>query len=119
MNVIKRIIVSFLSILCLVFTLTGCSKCVNIEYEDVEVTIIDEFYRPKYTTHAFAGGVTTTISHPAQYSITVEYDGVEYKISGSDTYNKYKGMVGQTAIGTLEVYTYSDGVVRYNIVNLE
>ena len=40
------------------------------------------------------------------------------KIKNSDTYNKYKGKIGQTAIGTLEIRTYDDGSTKYNIKSL-
>ena len=72
-----------------------------------------------YMTPVFNGKTTTMITHPAVYRITVEYNGVEYTISGSDTYNKYKEKVGKTTIGTLEIRTYDDGTVKYDIIALE
>lgn len=119
MNNIKRIVVNVLLILCLMFTLTGCAKCISTKYENVEVNVVDKYYRGSYTTPMKAGKTTTMLTHPAVYKITVEYDGVEYTISGSDTYNKYKDKVGQTAMGTLEIRKYDDGSARYDIVSLE
>lgn len=58
-------------------------------------------------------------SHPAVYSITVKYNGVEYDISDSDTYNKYSDKIGEYVDGILETKKYDDGTVRYNIVDLE
>lgn len=101
------------------FVLTGCAKCISTEYENVEVNIVDEYHRGMYVTPIRAGKVTTMVTHPAVYRITVEYNGVEYTISGSDTYNKYKDMVGQTTTGTLEIRTYDNGSVRYDITSLE
>lgn len=101
------------------FILTGCAKCINTEYENVEVNIVDEYHRGMYVTPISAGKVTTMVTHPAVYKITVEYNGVKYTISGSDTYNKYKDMVGQTTTGTLEIKTYDDGSIRYDITSLE
>ena len=72
-----------------------------------------------YITPVRAGKVTLMITHPAVYQITVEYNGVEYTISGSDTYNKYKDKVGQTTMETLEICTYDDGTVKYDIIELE
>lgn len=119
MSNIKRIIASILLIMCLMFVLTGCAKCISTEYENVEVNIVDEYHRGMYVTPIRAGKVTTMVTHPAVYRITVEYNGVEYTISGSDTYNKYKDMVGQTTTGTLEIRTYDNGFVRYDITSLE
>ena len=101
------------------FSLVGCAKLVSTEYENAEVNIVDEYHRGKYITPVFNGKTTTIITHPAVYRITVKYNGVEYTISGSDTYNKYKEKVGQIAIGTLEIRTYDDGTVKYDIIALE
>ena len=101
------------------FILTGCAKCISTEYENVEVNIVDEYHRNTYITPIRVGKVTTMVTHPAVYRITVEYNGVKYTVSGNDTYNKYKDMVGQTAMATLEIRTYDDGTVRYNITGLE
>lgn len=101
------------------FSLVGCAKLVSTECENVEVNIVDEYHKGMYMTPVFNGKTTTMITHPAVYRITVEYNGVEYTISGSDTYNKYKEKVGQTATGTLEIRTYDDGTVKYDITALE
>ena len=108
-----------MAIVCLMFSLAGCAKLINTEYENVEVNIVDEYHRGMYVTPIRAGKVTTMVTHPAVYRITVEYNGVEYTISGSDTYNKYKEKVGKTTIGTLEIRTYDDGTVKYDIIALE
>lgn len=110
---------SVITIICLIISLFGCAKLVNIEYQEVEVTITDEYYRGMYVTPMRVGKVTTMQTHPAVYRITVEYNGIEYTISGSDTYNKYKDKVGEIAIGTLEIRTYVDGTVRHNITELQ
>ena len=103
----------------MIFSLTGCAKLVNTECENVEVIIVDKYYREMYMTPVFSGKTLTMITHPAVYRVTVEYNGVEYMISGSDTYKKYKEKIGQTAIGTLEIRTYDDGTVKYDITELE
>ena len=108
-----------MAIVCFMFSLVGCEKLVSTECENVEVNIVDEYHRGMYVTPVFNGKTTTMITHPAVYRITVEYNGVEYTISGSDTYNKYKEKVGQIAIGTLQIRTYDDGTVKYDITALE
>ena len=108
-----------MTIVFLMFSLVGCAKLVSTEYKNVEVNIVDEYHRGMYITPVFNGKTTTMITHPAVYRITVEYNGVEYTISGSDTYNKYKEKVGQTVVGTLRIRTYDDGTVKYDITELE
>ena len=56
---------------------------------------------------------------PSVHRITVEYDGVEYDISGSDTYYKYSDKVGEYTNGILQIKKYDDGSVKYDIVELE
>ena len=115
----RKRILTFLVFMIMIFSLTGCAKLVNKECKNVEVNIVDEYHRGMYMTPVFNGKTTAMITHPAVYRITVEYNGVEYTISGSDTYNKYKEKVGQTATGTLEIRTYDDGTVKYDITALE
>ena len=97
----------------------GCAKCISTEYEIVEVTVTDKWYKPMTMTPVIAGKVTTFVTSPAIWQITVDYGGVKYKISGSDTYNKYNDKIGQTVNGKLEIRTYDDGTIRYDIVSLQ
>ena len=116
----KRILV-FSMFMIMILSLVGCAKLVSTEYENVEVKITDVYYKQSYTTTTYNPELKMPMVHsyPAVYIVTIEYNGVEYTISGSDTYNKYKEKVGQTAIGTLEIRTYDDGTVKYDITELE
>lgn len=110
-----------MTIVCLMFSLVGCAKLVSTECVNVEVNITDVYYKPSYTTMIYNVALKMPMvqSHPAVSRVIVEYNGVEYTISGSDTYNKYKEKVGQIAIGALEIRTYDDGTVKYDITALE
>jgi hypothetical protein len=112
-------ILSIMMIICLVSSLVGCAKLVNTEYENVEVCVVDICHRGMWLQPVRAGKVTTFITHPDEYEVTVEYNGVSYTIDDEDTYNRYKGKIGQTAIGTLEIRTYDDGTVKYDITELK
>lgn len=111
----------FFLILCftIMFSLCGCAKCISTEITEVEVKITDEYHRGMYMTPIRSGKVTTFVTHPEVYRITVEYNENEYTISGRDTYNSYKDKVGETAIGILETKTYDDESVKYDIISLK
>ena len=62
----------------LIFTLSGCAKCISTETTTVQVKITDEYHRSMYVIPVYNGKTTTLVTHPAEYRITVEYDGIEY-----------------------------------------
>jgi hypothetical protein len=117
----KKLLTVLLSMLILTFSLVACAKCISTETSTVQVKITDEYHRAAYTTMHYNSATKTMIpqSHPAVYRITVEYDGVEYDISGSDTYNKYSDKIGEYTNGILQTKKYDDGSVKYNIIELE
>lgn len=117
----KIIIIALILILVLLPVITvmaGCAKLVSTEYETVQVEIVDQYHRGSYMTPCRVGKVTTFITHPAVYRITVAYNGVEYSISGHDTWEQYRYMVGMTVPATIETRVYDDGTVKYDIVAL-
>ena len=116
---LKNRIFALLLLVVLIFSFVGCAKCINTEYKSVEVVIVDKYHRGMWMQPIRAGKVTTYITHPAVWRITVEYNSVKYYVNGNDTYNKYKDKMGQSTIGELEIKTYDDGTVKYNIVSLE
>lgn len=105
----------------MIFSLAGCSKCISVEHENVEVTIVDEYHKPATTVMEYNVIYKMPMSKtvPATYKITVEYNGAEYVLTDSDTYNLYKNKVGQVVTGTLEIRSYDDGSIKYNIISLE
>lgn len=117
MKNIKRVLSATL-ILTLVLSLMGCAKCISTEYEDVEVTIVDEDYTPASTKRVYRNNKWKTRNKPAEYEIVVEYDGVKYTLTDKSTYKKYSDSVGETVPATLRIRTYDDGKVKYNIESL-
>lgn len=115
----KKKICILTTLLIFVFTLTGCAKCISTETSTVQVKITNKYHRPCYVTPVFNGKTMLPIVHPSVHRITVEYNGIEYNISGSETYNKYSDKVGEYVNGILETKKYDDGAVRYSIINLE
>ena len=111
--------ISLVMIMCLIISLTGCAKVINTEYKNVEVHIVDKYYRGMWMQPVRSGKITTFVTHPAVYNITVEYNNAEYTINDSNIYDRYKDKIGHTTVGTLETRTYDDGTVKYNIIGLK
>ena len=118
MKVIIRIL-TLLLLATLVFNFVGCAKCINTEYKDVEVIIVNKYYKGSWLQPIMINGKTRLIPHSATYRIIVEYDGALHIVSGINTYNKYKDKIGQTAIGKLKIETYNNGTIKYHLVSLE
>ena len=115
----KKKILVLITIILWIFSFTGCAKCIKTEYEKVEVSVVDSYHRATYVTPISTGKVTSVVTHPAVYHITVTYEDVNYTISGYETYHKYKNKIGQNTFGTLEIRTYDDGTKIYDITELD
>lgn len=117
----KKLYISLVTIVLFIFMLTSCAKCISTETSTVKVKVTYEDYEAAYTTMYYSPATKTMLpmSHPADYRIIVEYNGVEYNFYDSDTYEKYSGRVGEYVNGTLITKTYDDGAVKYKIVSLE
>jgi hypothetical protein len=102
-----------------VFILSGCAKLLSEEYSTVSVIVVDEHYTPVRIVPVVAGKVRTFVTHPARYLIDVEYNGIEYSISGRDTYSRYKDRIGETTNAQLRTRTYDDETVKYDIISLD
>lgn len=112
-------ILSVAVMLIIVIQLCGCAKCINTEYENVEVTVVDEYHAEMSVVPIPTGKVVTMVTKPAVYRITVEYNGVEYSINGKEIYENCKDMVGKTVNATLEIKYYDNESVRYDIIELK
>lgn len=112
----KRVLIIML--IAVLVVLTGCAKVINTEYKEVDVKITDTYHRAAYVTPIRAGKVSSVVTHPAVYRTYVEYEGVEYTLSGSGIYGKYKNKIGQTIKGKLKIDTYDDNTIRYDIIEI-
>lgn len=113
----KRLL-SILLITVILVSLAGCAKLVKTEYETVEVKVVDSYHESAFIQTIPCGKSVTTITYPAVYRITVEYEDVEYTIGGSDIYHAYKDKIGETVSATLEISTYDDGTIKRSIATL-
>lgn len=119
MNPMKLMLVVIFMAVIVSITLTGCKKCVSTEYKHVLVKIIDAESRSAYSYPVRVGKTTSIRVVPASYNTVVEYDSVEYSLSSSETYYKYRDKIGKTAKGKLETKRYDDGSMKIRIVSLE
>lgn len=119
MNPLKLILVAIFAAVIVSMTLTGCKKCVSTEYEYVPVKIMDAESRLAYSYPVRVGKTTSIRVVPASYNTVVEYDSMEYSLSSSETYYKYRDKIGKTAKGKLETKRYDDGSAKVRIVSLE
>lgn len=78
----------------------------NIE---VDVTIVDENCQDSWVQIVPVGKVVIPITHPAEYEVTIEYDGERYIITDEETCNLLKDKVGETTKAICNVTTYNDG----------
>lgn len=119
MNPMKLMLAVIFATVIISMTLTGCKKCVSTEYKHVPVKIIDAESRSAYSYPVRVGKTTSIRVVPASYNTVVEYDSVEYSLSSSETYYKYRDKIGKTAKGKLETKRYDDGSAKVRIVSLE
>ena len=119
MNPMKLMLAVIFATVIISMTLTGCKKCVSTEYKHVPVKIIDAESRSAYSYPVRVGKTTSIRVVPASYNTVVECDSVEYSLSSSETYYKYRDKIGKTAKGKLETKRYDDGSTKVRIVSLE
>lgn len=100
-------------------TLTGCAKCIKKTTEPVKVKIVNEYYEPERTRVYFSNGRIHTDTEPAEYEITVEYNGVDYSFRSGSVYRKYHGRIGETIWGTLVTKEYDNGKSTAQIISIE
>jgi hypothetical protein len=112
---IRKIIFVLTFLILTVTFLTSCTKLTNEEYIDVEAVITDTYYKPPYTTYVMCGKVPVVNTYPAEYRITVKYEGVEYNISGSKFYKENKDKIGKTVKVVCHKRYYEDGSVKKDI----
>lgn len=114
-----RVAIIIAALLIVVSSLTACAKVISTKEEVVQVKIVDEYYKAAWSQPVMIGKVMSAIYHPAQYIITVEYNGVNYDINDREAYGLYKSSIGEYTEGLLITTTYDDGTVKYDVTALK
>ena len=109
---------NIISITLIILCLSGCTKVVNVEQEEVQVKVVDEYHHNSYMVPMRVGKGTQWITYPATYQIKVEYGDTIFTVGGAEVYRKYKDKIGTIVSGTLETVTYDDGTKHYDITEL-
>lgn len=104
-----------ISLLCL----SGCQKCVSIDYETVSAKIVDEEHDDSYLMPMYVNNHLTYILYPSTNKIVVEYNDNKYSIYSYETYEKYCNSVGEYVEADFKVKTYEDGTKSYSLVSLQ
>lgn len=114
----KRIsILLVLALLCGIM-LTSCAKLISTDTIEVEAVVAEKDYDPAYvTTRMIMSGkvmIPQTISHPADYDIYLEYEGIrtEWDVD-ANTYDQYAE--GDAIKCYLITETYDDGTVKQKL----
>lgn len=116
----KKLLILLIAIIFTV-SLTACGPAVIlIEYDDVEVELIELYYKPPIVIPVRAGKVTIMSTQPAIYRVTVKFSEKEYNIYGSKNYKLCKNKEKYTKLkAVLETKHYEDGTVSISITELK
>lgn len=98
-----------------ILSLVMCVGCSRVEYKSVEAAVASKYYEPARVYSSYENICTL---RPARYEITVDYNGREYVLNDSDTYNAYKCKIGETVTARLATWEDADGTIKYDIVSL-
>ena len=111
----KKLLLVLLS--CLL--LTGCNKVVHTEKTKVEVTIVNSYHQDKITYPHYNTSTKTWTTKVHQYEenyVYVEYDGMEYTLSGEQYYRQFGHRIGEEVGAYLITKTYEDGTTKQEII---
>ena len=118
----KKISLLLVIALLFCFILTSCAKIISKESIEVVAIVTEKDYDAAYTSTrmVMAGKVMVpqVISHPADYDICFEYDGLkgEWDVD-KDTYEQYE--VGDTIKCNLITREYDDGTIKRELKVIE
>lgn len=111
----KKLLLLFITCLCVIVVLSGCAKVVSEETETVQATVTECKYYPDGVVYVN----DTYIWYDEEYITVVEYNGKSYRFYNCQLYRKYKDSVGCTVNATYKTVTYDNGKVKSKITGIE
>lgn len=107
--------ITLLYLIVFVISLTGCSKVIKTEQQDVKVKVVNVYH----SSHRFYMVGKVPITHSAKYEVTVKYEEKTYTFDNDYLYEKYKDKVGENIDAILTIYTYDDGKIEERITKIK
>lgn len=109
----KRLI-SILLLLIVIFSLASCAKCIRTEVSEVEVELVEAYYRLGSTYFIpMRVGKTTIMSprkHPDEYIVKVKYNDTTYTFNDYDFFKAHEyDEYGSTIIMLWVIKEFDDG----------
>lgn len=105
-------IISIALIALTLFCFTGCAELINTETQEVDATITDVYFKSAWVQLIPTGKTMVTVTHPAQYKVTFEYEGVTLTVNNKKIYDFCKENIDCTVKCNLIIEYYDDGTVR-------
>lgn len=103
----------------IIIPICNTPKCISTEYQEVTVEIVDAYHKGAWIQMMPTGKSIVTVPHAAKYEITVQYEENKYTINDKDVYAKYWDKIGHQTSAIMEVKTYEDESIEYNIQTLK
>lgn len=114
----KKYFAIMLVVVTILVMFTGCAKVVSTEEYKATVTVVDVHYTPVRIYPVKVGKVNMMQTIPADYDVTVEYNGVEYDLDSASAYNIAKENVGKIVMANIKKTRYDDGTVKFSVSGL-
>lgn len=110
-----------LLLLVVALLMSGCSitKETHRETVMVDAVVVSCDYDPPWYQPVWTGKTASMIYHPADYDVTVEYDGMVATFDSETLYNAYKNRVGTTIKVNLVTIYYENGETRCRLERID
>jgi hypothetical protein len=105
-------IISIALIAILLLCLSSCAELINTETQEVDATITDVYFKSAWVQPISTGKTMMMVTHPAQYKVTFEYEGVTLTVNNKKLYDFCKENMDCTVKCNLIIEYYDDGTVR-------
>ena len=117
-----RKLANIIILLLIVFSVTGCSLLGPdiTTKQNVRVVISDAYCEHNSSRYYMVGQdylIPYAISSH-EYIVEVEYQGKTFILKDEDLYKEYRKCIGEEVMAVLEIDTYSNGRVTYEITKL-
>lgn len=110
-------LLALLSVVILCLTFVGCAKITNTTVEMVKAEITDTYYDESRVRLIWTGKSYVCSRDPANYEITVSYDGLEKTFDDEEFFNECGGLGSKGKKVELNLITdyYDNGNIRRHL----